>query len=635
MCGIAGAAASQDQHVPPLEVLRRMCDVIQHRGPDSEGVHYAADVMLGMRRLAIIDLDGGAQPVHNETRDVWAVVNGEIYNFPELRARLERAGHVFRTRTDVECVVHAYEEYGEQCFREFRGMFAIALWDERRKTLLLARDRFGKKPLYYTQNARGIAFASELKSLHEMPGVSLDVDRGVIAEYMMLGYVPTPRSIFSGVRKLEPGHYLAFRQGTTTIERYWSLRYSPKLAGDEDTLADELDERIDEAVRIRLASDVPFGAFLSGGVDSSLVVARMTRHLSHRVKTFSIGFNDAVYDESADARRVAEHLGTEHHALVAEPDAVRLLEDIAWYVDEPMADSSIIPTYLVSRLAAGHVKMVLTGDGGDEMFGGYTRYVRYRQLGMLRRAGMTRLAPLAATVVRALPFRLRRRIEWVCARLGMTHPDDYISGVALAVPAKIRGLVNASVPTGFPGIRSCFLDHDETLGPLDTVLHGDVQSYMLDDILVKVDRASMANSLEARSPLLDHELAGFAARLPEDMKLRGNTTKYLLKRVAERYLPAEWVHKKKQGFAIPLTRWLRDDLAELLMDTVGSQAFAERDVFDVRAARRLAEEHRKGERDHGELLWAMLMFEMWAQRYARVAWQPAPGQVPELNSAPG
>lgn len=635
MCGIAGAAANRDQHVPPLEVLRRMCDAIHHRGPDAEGVHYAADVMLGMRRLAIIDPAGGMQPVTSETGAVRAVVNGEIYNFPELRARLERAGHVFRTNSDVECVVHAYEEYGEKCFSELRGMFAIALWDERNRTLLLARDRFGKKPLFYSLTPRGIVFASELKSLLEVPGLGLELDRSVIPEYMMLGYVPTPRSIFGNVRKLEPAHYLAFRQGTVTVERYWSLSYLPKHDADEEALIEALDERIDEAVRIRLASDVPFGAFLSGGVDSSLVVAKMTRHLDRKVKTFSIGFNDSIYDESEDARRVGEHLGTEHHALVADPDAVRLLESIAWYVDEPMADSSIIPTYLVSRLAAGHVKMVLTGDGGDEMFGGYTRYVRYRQLGMLRRAGMTRLAPLAATLVRTLPYPVRRRIEWVCTRLGMSHPDDYISGVALAVPARIRGLVNAATPADFSAIRRCFTDHHEALGPLDTVLHGDVRSYMLDDILVKVDRASMANSLEARSPLLDHELAEFAARLPEDMKLRGNTTKYLLKKVAERYLPAEWVHKRKQGFAIPLARWLRENLSELLMDTFGSQEFAERDVFDVRAARRMAGEHRRGSRDHSELLWAMLMFEMWAQRYAGLAWQPAPEQVPELRSAPG
>lgn len=637
MCGIAGAAARAGKQVPPIEIARRMCDAIYHRGPDAEGMHHSHDVMLGMRRLAIIDPSGGEQPIYNESRDICAVVNGEIYNYLELRRRLERLGHTFRSDSDVECVVHAYEEYGSECFAELRGMFAIALWDGRSRSLLLARDRFGKKPLFFTETPRGIFFASELKSLLQVPEIQPDINRNVIADYMMLGYVPTPASIFHGIQKLKPGHYLVFHDGYTSIRSYWSLHYSPKLDFDENELTEMLDKEIDNAVKVRLTSDVPFGAFLSGGVDSSLVVAMMTRHLNSPVKTFSIGSEDPQLDESADARRISELLGTEHHALTVRPDAVELLENISWYLDEPMADSSIIPTFLVSRLAAEHVKMVLTGDGGDEIFGGYARYVRYQQLLMMRGAGAAQLAPLLKSLAERLPSALAQRISRACTRLGMQHPDDYLSSVAIATPPAISALLHADCrpAASFGQVRNCFSSNDDAIGALDRILQGDVRSYLLDDILVKVDRASMANSLEARAPLLDHRLAEFAARLPENCKLRGNTSKYLLKRVAEKYLPAELVHKKKRGFAIPLAQWLRTDLAELLLDTVSSQAFAQRGIFDVRAAKQLAHEHVNGTRNHAETLWAMLVFEKWAQRYAGEMRLPESQLIPELRPTTG
>lgn len=615
--------------MPPLEVARRMCDAIYHRGPDAEGIHYSPEVVLGMRRLAIIDPNGGEQPIYNESRDICTVVNGEIYNYRELRGRLERLGHVFRTGSDVECVVHAYEEYGTECFAELRGMFAIAIWDARSRSLVLARDRFGKKPLFYTETSRGMFFASELKSLLQVPEIQPELNRGVVAEYMMLGYVPTPASIFNGVQKLKPAHYMVFHDGYTRIRNYWSLRYSPKLEMSEHELTDMLDAEIDSAVRVRLESDVPFGAFLSGGVDSSLVVAMMTRHLDAPVQTFSIGSEDARLDESEDARRIAGLLGTEHHALTVRPDAVELLEQISWYMDEPMADSSIIPTFLVSQLAAEHVKMVLTGDGGDEMFGGYSRYVRYQQLRMMRGAGAAQLAPLLKLLADRLPSVLAQRVGRACSRLAMQHPDDYLASVALATPPAITGLLHPDcIPTsGFGAVRNCFSNEADGMGALDGILQGDVRSYLLDDILVKVDRASMANSLEARAPLLDHRLAEFAARLPEQFKLRGNSTKYLLKRVAERYIPAELVHKKKRGFAIPLASWLRNDLADLMQDTFNSRAFADRGVFDVEAARRLATEHVNGTRNNAETLWAMLVFEKWAERFS--------GEVQVPESRPG
>ena len=635
MCGIAGAAAGSGHQVPPAEIARRMCAAIRHRGPDDEGLFHSAQAFLGMRRLAIIDPAGGQQPLYSEDGDICAVVNGEIYNAGELRHRLEQRGHVFRTNSDVECVVHAYEESGVDCFAELRGMFAVAIWDSRTQSLVLARDRFGKKPLFYTETPRGLFFASELKSLLAVPGIDARLDRGTLGEYMMLGYVPTPDSMIEGVQKLRPGHHLVYRDGRTSISSYWTLRYSPKLEHDEETLVDMLERQVEDAVAVRLNSDVPFGAFLSGGIDSSLVVAMMARNMSRPVQTFSIGFKEDAYNEAGDARRVAKHLGTDHHELIVTPDAVSLLRDISWYVDEPLADSSAIPTFLVSRLAARNVKMVLTGDGGDEMFAGYERYARYMQLRAMRSYGLAALSPLLEKAFRRLPARSGRRLRWVMNRLGMHHPDDYLSGVGLATPSAVRGLLAKGVTTSrdYGRVRRCFQPVDEALGPLDTVLHGDVLSYLLDDILVKVDRTSMANSLEARAPLLDQELAEFAARLPERHKLRGSTGKYLLKRVALRHLPESCVNKRKQGFAIPLAKWLRTDLRDLLLDTVHGDAFRERDAFDVEAIRRLAAEHVRGDRNHAETLWSVLVFELWAQRFLQYSRQGVSEDVQGLRLA--
>lgn len=615
MCGIVGAAASPRHQVPPAELARRMCAVIRHRGPDDEGIFHAPQAFLGMRRLAIVDPAGGRQPLYSEDGAVCAVVNGEIYNHRELRRRLEAAGHVFRTNSDAESAVHAYEEYGEEFPAQLRGMFAIALWDERRQSLLLVRDRFGKKPLFFAETPRGLFFASEMKSLLAVPEIDAQLNRDVLADYLLLGYVPTPASMLRGVHKLPPAHRLTYRGGRVSISRYWRLDYAPKLDDDERELADRLEAHIDDAVAVRLNCDVPFGAFLSGGVDSSLVVAMMARHLPQPVQTFSIGFEDAEFNEADDARRVAAHIGTQHRDLIVRPDAVGLLQDIAWYLDEPLADSSAIPTFIVSRLAAGQVKMVLTGDGGDEMFAGYERYARYMQLRAMKTWGLPHVMPLARQLLRGVPGRMARRLRWVASRLALGHPDDYLSGVGLATPGRVRELLGSGVrrPHDYGRVRECF-DADGH-GTLDTVLGGDVASYLLDDILVKVDRMSMGNSLEARAPLLDQELAAFAARLPENLKLHNGVGKYLLKRVAERYLPADCVYKRKQGFAIPLARWLREDLRELLLDTLHGDAFRQRGAFNVAAVRQLAAEHLRGSHDHSEVLWAVLVFETWAQRF--------------------
>jgi asparagine synthase (glutamine-hydrolysing) len=614
MCGITGAVGSL---FPDAETADRMCRVIRHRGPDDQGVYREAPAFLGMRRLSIIDLEGGHQPIANEDGSVLLVFNGEIYNFKELRSELQARGHRFSTSSDSECIVHAYEEYGESCFERLRGMFGLALWDVPRQRLVLARDRLGKKPLYYREVPGGLAFASELKSLLELPGAAREIDRAALRDFLVLGYVPTARCIFQGIAKLPPAHYLVFESGNLRVRRYWQLGFEPKWSDPEPVLAERLEALLDDAVEARLVSDVPFGAFLSGGIDSSLVVALMARHLSKPVRTFTIGFHERESDEVADARRVARHVGTDHVDLVAEPDAVGLLHELVWYLDEPFGDSSAIPTFLVSRLAREHVKMVLSGDGGDELFAGYERYGRFQVVDRLARVG----APLVASSLNAaaalIPGRGGRRVRWLARRVGMPFPDSYLSGVALTDRELLEQMLREPLNGAglYASVEGLFRRPGIGTG-LDRVMAGDIDSYLPDDILVKVDRMTMANSLEARAPLLDHPLVEFAARLPLNLKRRGGRGKYLLRRVAARMLPAEVLAKRKQGFAIPLAAWLKRELRPLAEDVFASRAFRERGVFDPGAVERCLAAHVKGTADHGEHLWLVLVFEMWARRFA-------------------
>jgi asparagine synthase (glutamine-hydrolysing) len=614
MCGIVGAVAREAGALPSPEVADRMCGAIRHRGPDDQGIAFRGRALLGMRRLSIIDLAGGHQPIHNEDETVWLVFNGEIYNFHELRADLEARGHRFYTLSDSECIVHAYEEYGEAAFARLRGMFAIALWDEKTETLVLARDRFGKKPLHYALESGGIVFGSEIKSLLETGVPSRTLEPEAVRDYLALGYVPSPSTIFRDVKKLPAGHFLVFRNGAARVETYWELPFEPKWRESEAALEERLLAELDEAVRVRLVSDVPFGAFLSGGLDSSVVVSLMARHMSQPVKTFTIGFEEKAFSEAEDARLVARHVGADHHELVVRPDAARLVEDLVYYYDEPFGDSSLIPTYLVSKLAARHVKMALSGDGGDEVFAGYTRYWKYRGV---ERVADVPLAPTGlAALGRVLPGRLGRRAAWLGERARMAYPDAYLSGVGLMGPALVHDLLGiARNGHGiYDRVRGHFLRED-VQGSLDRVIAGDMKTYLTDDVLAKVDRATMANSLESRAPLLDHKLVEFAARLPQDLKLRGRTGKHLLRSVARRLLPAACLDKPKQGFAIPLARWFRSDLATLMGDTLESRSFRERGIFDPGIARACYDAHLAGRADHGEHLWLILTFELWARRF--------------------
>ncbi len=630
MCGIVGAAAAPGGQVAGLEVARRMCSVITHRGPDDEGIHHENDAFIGMRRLSIIDLATGRQPVYNEDRTIAVVFNGEIYNFRELREELQRSGHVFRSRGDAEVIVHGYEEFGEAWFGRLRGMFGIAIWDARARKMVLARDRIGKKPLYYTIGDGTLVFGSELKSVLCYPGVNRDLSREALHQYVLMGYVPTPLSIFSGISKLPPGHYLTFQDGRTRLRRYWTLEFLPKHEAPEAALVEELREQLSEAVRVRLVSDVPFGAFLSGGLDSSVVVALMSRHLSTPVKTFSIGFHESGFNELDDARRLARHVGSEHEEFIVEPDALSLLDRLAWHFDEPFADSSAIPTFIVSQMAARHVKMVLSGDGGDEAFGGYERYVKYLLVDRLRRYGgrwPARLLGLASSLD-GVPAR--HRLGWLRYRLQQPYPRCYLSGVALMTPEAAAELLGPGEwPQGYGMMERCYTDRPGHVG--DAVIAGDVGSYLLDDILVKVDRMTMANSLEARAPLLDHRLLEFAARLPFGCKIGRGLTKRLLRKVAAELLPPELLNKRKQGFAIPLAQWFRGPLRELAQDLFHSRAFTERGMFSPQVARARLAEHIAGERDRSEHLWTLLMFELWARRYLD---GEAPAQVPDAAAMP-
>ncbi|MBK9494663.1 MAG: asparagine synthase (glutamine-hydrolyzing) [Aquimonas sp.] len=613
MCGIIGLVNSGAQAVPAQAIGDAMNAAIWHRGPDGGGVYREDQAMLGMRRLAIIDVAGGQQPMFSDDRQVVLVFNGEIYNYRALRAELQSCGHHFRSASDSEVILQAYLAWGEASVARLEGMFAFAIWDRRTRSLLLARDRLGKKPLFLWQHAEGIGFASELKSLLAVPGFAREVDLGVLPAYLAFGYVPTPSSIFQAVRKLPAGHYAVYAKGKLRETRYWQLDFAPTFTGSEAEAEAQLAELLDQAVATRLVSDVPFGAFLSGGLDSSVVVALMAQHMTQPVKTFSIGFNEARYSELSDARRVAEHLHTEHHELIVDPDATRLIERLVWHLDEPFADSSALPTYLVSELAGQHVKMALSGDGGDEAFAGYDRYLRFLKLDHLGAAK----APLALALSitgRLLPGEVGFRLRRIAERLREPFPDSYLSGVALSRPQQLAALLGRPEQANYHALHALFTAQDRR-PMLDRIVDADIHSYLLDDILVKLDRMSMAASIEGRAPLLDHRVVEFAVRLPVTMRVRDGRGKHLLRQVARRWLPSAVLDKPKQGFGIPLPEWFRASLGAMAEDIFASRAFRERGWVQATAVDSLLQSHRQRRADHAETLWQVLCLELWARRF--------------------
>jgi len=623
MCGICGVIHFDGSPVAEA-ALRPMVECIHHRGPDDSGVWSADGVGLGNTRLAIIDLsEAGHQPLSNETGDVWIAFNGEIYNFQSLRADVEKRGHTLRSRTDTETIVHLFEERGIDCLRLLRGMFAAAIWDGRSRELWLARDRLGKKPLYYYDDGKRLIFGSEIKSILAYPAVPRNLNRHAVPLYLTYGYVPAPETIFSGIRMLKPGCWLKVKNGQVEEREYWSPptstpepRPSSALHSADDAVASLL-EHLRDAVRVRLISDVPLGAFLSGGLDSSAVVALMAEAASGPVKTFAIGFSgEPSYDETAYARKVADYLGADHHEFIVEPQVVELVPKLAWHFDQPFGDSSAIPTYLVSKLAREYVTVALTGDGGDELFAGYERFRAARLAGQYRRLPEwvhRGAATVAARWPQGTAYRDpgRRALRFInAARLPL--PEQYLGWVGVMSPELVDDLVAGPGANSAAHFKSYFrIEHGDD--PLPALLDVNMRSYLPDDLLVKADRMSMAASLEARSPFLDHELVEFAATIPAPLKLRGGVGKFVLKRAFEGKLPREIIYRRKHGFGVPIGKWFRTTLRDYLGDTVLSERALGRGLLRPEVVRRLAAEHISGERDHGHALWTLLMLEAWHQ----------------------
>ncbi|HVF87026.1 MAG TPA: asparagine synthase (glutamine-hydrolyzing) [Pyrinomonadaceae bacterium] len=622
MCGIAGFIEQSGGGNAPesAAVLDRMCRVIAHRGPDDQGTLVKDGVALGMRRLSIIDVAGGHQPISGCDGAVTIVFNGEIYNYRELQRDLEARGHQFQTHSDTEAIVHAYEEYGAACVERLRGMFAFALWDARAHKLFIARDRVGKKPLHYTTTPGGtFVFGSELKSLLAHPEVHAEINPEALDAYLTFGYVPDPLSIFAGIHKLPPGHHLSFADGRVSVEQYWDFTYAGTendgRRREEDYL-EELRALIDEAVRVRLISEVPLGAFLSGGVDSSTVVAFMARHMEQPVKTFSIGFHEDSYNELKYARVAAKHFGTDHHEFVVTPDICQIIDELAWHFDEPFADSSAIPTYMVSKLAREHVTVVLSGDGGDELFAGYTRYVTDR-----KRSGFARLPRVVRQGVmgplsRHLPHGAFGRNY--LHNVALDPLDRYIDSISTFTSLNKHALYTDDFRRQLngdeDGAAAMFREHAARAGtdePLDALLYLDSKTYLPGDILTKVDRMTMAVSLEGRVPLLDHKLIEFVTRIPASMKMRGLETKHILKRAVEGVVPAEILHRPKQGFGVPIQQWINEQLRERIRDTLTDERARGRGYIEPRYVRLMLDEHGRGRRDHSTQLWALFMLELW------------------------
>jgi asparagine synthase (glutamine-hydrolysing) len=621
MCGIAGFVRQRGgwDDEKTARVVSDMCRRIAHRGPDDQRVAVTGNAALGARRLAIIDLSGGYQPIAGEDGSVTVAYNGEIYNYRDLRKGLQSLGHQFKTQSDTEVIVHAYEEYGASCVDHLRGMFAFAVWDAARHTLFLARDRVGEKPLYYTLTPTGtLVFGSELKSLLVHPEVTRDVDLQALDGYLSFGYVPDPRTIFSAFSKLPAGCSLTFKDGRISVAQYWDFTYEPSAPREESDYVEELRSLLDEAVRIRLVADVPLGAFLSGGLDSTTVVGLMAKHLDRPVKTFTIGFREERYSELSFARAAARHFATDHHELVVTPDAQQLVQKLAWHFDEPFADDSAIPTYLVSQLARSHVTVALSGDGGDELFGGYTRYVTEQQrsafgiIPQFLRRGL--LAPLS----RRLPHRTWGRNY--LHNVALDPFNRYLDNISIFSELNKQSLYTREFRLELRGsdvvtqVRQ-YIGRTTTGANLDELLYFDSKTYLPGDILTKVDRMSMAVSLEARAPLLDHKLIEFVTRIPAGLKLRGKNSKGILKRAVSDLIPAEIRNRQKQGFAVPIKEWINNELRDCIRDTLCAAKARDRGLIEPAYVETLLDEHTRGRRDHSAGLWTLFMLEMWYRTF--------------------
>lgn len=631
MCGICGIARTDKGYPILSSLIASMCETIAHRGPDDQGVHTEKNAGLGARRLSIIDLEKGHQPLGNEDRTIWVSHNGEVYNFPFLREELLSRGHQFRTKTDTETIVHSYEEWGEDFIHKLRGMFAFALWDGREEKLMLVRDRLGIKPLYYTLlEDKTLVFGSELKAILLHPGVKRSLDPRALDLYLTLEYIPAPYSIYRNVFKLPAGSLLIYKKGSIRQKKYWELEdrekfHEPDSDIRQEAAREELYALIKEAVRLRLISDVPLGAFLSGGVDSSCIVGMMHELGVSPVKTFSIGFEDASYDELHHARRIAERFQTEHQEFVLQPKALELTDKLIHHLDEPLGDFSIFPTYLVSKMARSHVKVILSGDGGDEVFGGYEHY-QAQKLSRLPLSFILR--GVIPPFVRAIPPSRKKKGVWNKIRRlsqGFQHPpaERHLRWMkfltekdknSLYAPEFLEEIGGANPLHRTEPYEEIFR-RSQVFDEMNRELYLDLSTYLVDDILVKVDRMSMAASLETRVPLLDHKVVEFAYSLPGSLKLKGLTTKWIFKKSMEKLLPRSNIHRKKEGFSIPIKHWLRTDLKELMLDYLNAERFRKTGLFRFEAIEKMMDLHLKQRENFSHQLWALLVFEIWRENY--------------------
>ncbi|MFH0763968.1 MAG: asparagine synthase (glutamine-hydrolyzing) [Candidatus Omnitrophota bacterium] len=627
MCGICGYIHLDKSKRPSEAILKNMMETIRKRGPDEEGVYLKDNVALGHRRLSIIDLETGQQPMSSQDGSITIVYNGEVYNFPQLKDILIKSGHRFKTHSDTEVVIHAYEEYGKDCVKYFNGMFAFAIWDSRKNILFMARDRFGKKPLYYAVFDNQFIFGSELKALLKHPSVRKEIDVDALSRYLAYEYVPSPYSIFKNINKLEPASTLVLKDGRIKTDYYWDLAFGRADRFDIKEAEERLLALLKESVRKRLISDVPLGVFLSGGIDSSSIVAMMAELVDpKKIKTFSIGFKEKSFDESSDARRVAEYFGTDHHEEILSPDTmIGIFPDILDILDEPFADSSIIPTYLVSKFTRRYVKTALGGDGGDELFLGYPSFLAHKINGYLN------LVPAA---IKKIPLEMLTRVtsastEYMSVNFkakrflrGLDFPEDvrHQAWIGSFTPQEQKKLFapdsapDHSADKIYAATKRLF-NNAPTKDPLNKAIYTYVKTYMTDDILAKVDRASMANSLEVRAPFLDTEFAEFACSLPSSAKLKNFRTKTILKNALKGKLPEETLNKPKQGFAVPVAKWLKGDLKTLLFEAFDKKKIEREGLFNYSYIRKMRDDFVANRHDTRKEIWALFMFEMWYDKW--------------------
>jgi len=619
MCGICGKIYFDESKTVSTQEIRDINQLLHHRGPDEEGYHISGNTGLGHKRLSIIDLKTGQQPISNETGTATIIFNGEVYNFRGLRQDLLKKGHQFKTNSDTEVILHLYEEYGESCVEHLRGMFAFAIWDETKKQCFLARDRVGKKPIFYALVHDCFVFASELKALLVVPGVSRDIDYEALNYFLSFQYIPAPHTIYKSVKKLEPAHTLLFKNRKTHIKRYWDLAYVPKMKITEQEALKRTDAMIDEAVKIRLLSEVPLGCFLSGGIDSSAVVAYMRRHISGDLKTFSIGFEEQSHNELPYAKKVAELYETNHQEFIVRPNAIDVLPKLVWHFDEPYADSSALPTYYVSKMTRQYVTVALNGDGGDESFLGYERYVglpKLRKYMNIPKPLRILAQPFVKALFSAFPDQTTMEKLYYANTFSlydegrlylqmMTIFRDYQKQRMYSKRLKYLGNIDAyQYPLGF-------YNDGLAQSEIEKKVRSDIMTYLHGALLPKVDRTTMANSLEGRAPFLDQELMQYAAQLPTEIKFGDGTLKYHLKKVIENLLPHDLLWRPKMGFGVPVGKWFKTDLYEFTRDILLSEKAAKRDIFDMKYIGKILEDHKQGRQNHHHRLWALLCLELW------------------------